>query len=318
MPLLMGKCNNCGGTIELQQGTRSGVCPFCSTPYIAEDIINHYNYYTNNNYHINNAELKIEDGSSIEQRFASAEVYLTKFKDYERAEKIYLELTDLVPHDYRCWWGLVRTATNDLSDYYIGDSKLRTIQDSWVSNALAVANPEEKRDIENRWGKYLSCYSQNKSDYLNERNSSERKRNELSSRLQQLQAKNEKLSNEIISAEEKDAALDASIKKGKSSIGAKIFVGLAIIVLTFILIFIIPNGDIWVLDVLLIILGISIIASSILYLRKDKNKSRELKEQLKKMREEAVLLKEDIDNTNTSIQHFEQRITDLDIKNKAE
>ncbi len=153
MPLLMGKCGNCGGTIQMNEGMKSGVCPFCGTPYVAEDVVN--NYYTTNTYNIGSAEIKLEDGSSIRERYETAEFYLTKLKQYDRAEKVFLELTDVAPNDYRCWWGLVRTGTGCFSDYSVGENRLREIERKWLNISMTIAPPELKQSMREQWDGYI-------------------------------------------------------------------------------------------------------------------------------------------------------------------
>lgn len=49
MPLVNAKCPNCGGALQVDNGKRAAICPFCKEAYIVEDAINNYitNYNTN-------------------------------------------------------------------------------------------------------------------------------------------------------------------------------------------------------------------------------------------------------------------------------
>lgn len=48
MPFVQAKCNNCGGTLAVDDSKEAWVCPFCNTPFIVDKAINYYN----NNYNI--------------------------------------------------------------------------------------------------------------------------------------------------------------------------------------------------------------------------------------------------------------------------
>ena len=48
MAFMAAKCSQCGATIQVDDSTEKGVCPYCGMEYYAEKIIN--NTYVTNNY----------------------------------------------------------------------------------------------------------------------------------------------------------------------------------------------------------------------------------------------------------------------------
>lgn len=136
MPLIEGKCKNCGVKLSIADG-KNGICPFCGTSYIAEDVINY------NNYNINNAALSIDLTDTIEQKLGNADTYLEKFKDYAKAYEIYKEVTELTANDYRGWWGLVRAKTEDFTKAEIGSATMQQLT-TYANYAISVADKSKK------------------------------------------------------------------------------------------------------------------------------------------------------------------------------
>ena len=117
MPLIEGKCPNCGGLLQLKDDKKGGTCPFCGTSYLPQDITNY------NTYKINNATLNVDPTAALSQKLSNAETHLSKFKDYDKAIVLFKEITELKADDYRGWWGLVRAHTHEFTKADIGDRK---------------------------------------------------------------------------------------------------------------------------------------------------------------------------------------------------
>ena len=43
MPLVPAICTQCKGALQVDPNQKSGVCPFCGTQFVSQDVINNYN-----------------------------------------------------------------------------------------------------------------------------------------------------------------------------------------------------------------------------------------------------------------------------------
>lgn len=155
MPLIPAICTQCGAKLEVDSGQEAAICPFCHTPFITEKAINNYN--TTNITNIGNLHadvLNINDKQSIDNRVKSGETFL-KLHDYTSARKIFSELTQDSPYDYRGWWGLIRVESFDFTVERIDRTKLVHIK-NWYTKAIAVASPEEQNQIEPQYQSYYN------------------------------------------------------------------------------------------------------------------------------------------------------------------
>lgn len=167
MPLVPAKCPNCGGNINIDSESRAGICEFCKNPFVAEDAINNYNTYNQNNYNIANAEVHIHDEKSIEQKLDAAEIFFSKHHDLTEARRLFIEVSKEAPGNYKAWWGLARIDTDDFHNMSI---ELQQQQDAYVcaKRAYAVADSETLMQIKNEWNSYVRLANQemrDKSDY---------------------------------------------------------------------------------------------------------------------------------------------------------
>lgn len=119
VPLVPAICTQCGSKLEVDPSTEAAVCPYCHTPFITEKAINNYN--TTNITNIGNLHanvVNVSDSQSIDNRVKSGETFI-RLNDYASAEKVFSELTETCPYDYRGWWGLIRVYSIDFSDIAI-------------------------------------------------------------------------------------------------------------------------------------------------------------------------------------------------------
>lgn len=166
MPLIEGKCKNCGGKLGIADG-KNGICPFCGTSYIAEDVINY------NNYNINNAVLSIDLTDTIEQKLGNADTYLEKFKNYAKAYEIYKEVTELTANDYRGWWGLVRAKTEDFTKAEIGSATMQQLT-TYANYAISVADKSKKTILQQTFNAYLAKAEKRKNQKTSELHTAEK------------------------------------------------------------------------------------------------------------------------------------------------
>ena len=109
MPLVAVQCTNCGGTLQVDDSNDAAICQYCGTPFIVEKAVQ--NYQIHNSYQIQNANIIMNDDKSFEKRLASAEEYLYYLRDYAAAYKIYDEIEDIAPGNFKVWYGKICSRT---------------------------------------------------------------------------------------------------------------------------------------------------------------------------------------------------------------
>jgi len=166
MALVPARCTQCNALLEVDSAKDAANCVYCGTAFVVEKAINNYATHQQNTFNIGNANIQVQDSSSPETKLANAEVFLTSFCDYEKAEELFREVTQEAPGDYRGWWGVVRARTRDLDKDEFGyvlsprlsNSRLfKVVVDdlfelgTFYSNALRVAPPEVDIQLETAW-----------------------------------------------------------------------------------------------------------------------------------------------------------------------
>ena len=90
-------------------------------------------------------------GSDVERLCKNAKTFY-ELGQHDKAEKIYIELTDTHPDDYRGWWGLAFLKTNQFKVY---SHNIYSQIIGNVNNAFKVAKDYERAEIQPVWEKYL-------------------------------------------------------------------------------------------------------------------------------------------------------------------
>ena len=155
MPFVKAMCTNCGGILQVDKSKDAAVCPYCSTPYIVEKAIN--NYQINNQYNIENSNVYINNGISAEKKLENAEAILSVHHDCEKAERLFKEVAELLPMDYRAWWGIVRAQTGEFAYFGFDNDELDEVRE-YMKSAIKVAG-DKKDAIIKKWDKYMSDYN---------------------------------------------------------------------------------------------------------------------------------------------------------------
>lgn len=101
MPLVMAKCTNCGGVLEIDSSKDAVICTYCGTPFISEKAVNNY---TNNIEHLHADTVVLSDGQSVDDQVKAGEA-LIEAGNFDSAELIFKKLIDNYPEDYRSWYG---------------------------------------------------------------------------------------------------------------------------------------------------------------------------------------------------------------------
>lgn len=106
MGFIAAKCPECGANISVDDTREAGICEYCGTAFVTEKVINNYvvNVYGNNQ-------------SNIESLLHRAEIY-DNIGDSEKACKMYKEIIDLYPDDYRGWLGRLKHCYDDYWRYH--------------------------------------------------------------------------------------------------------------------------------------------------------------------------------------------------------
>lgn len=176
MPLVPAKCPSCGGDMQIDGSRKEACCPYCGSKFLVESAVNYYN--TKNEYHIEHANIKMEDSRGLEARVKNAESYLVQHKDYEKAKELFQSITEEFAGDWRGWWGVVRADTYDFTGAYFklsgakedgyidfnrGTEQFTPVQYEpprttmkYLNGALNVMDPEMRKEHEKIWDAYMA------------------------------------------------------------------------------------------------------------------------------------------------------------------
>lgn len=226
MPLIEGKCPNCGGLLQLKDDKKGGTCPFCGTSYLPQDITNY------NTYKINNATLNVDPTAALSQKLSNAETHLSKFKDYDKAIVLFKEITELKADDYRGWWGLVRAHTHEFTKADIGSQTLYKIN-TYVKYAKNVADDNTREEIENQWQSYL----EQNNEWFNQNSAT---LHTLEERLSDIDKKKNSIVSEINSLKSQIGTYNAQLVMARKVYPNLYTIGLGFIVLIFFFLFKFP------------------------------------------------------------------------------
>ncbi len=98
MPLVAGKCPNCGGTLEINKDADAAICKYCKTPFIVEKAIqlcqtqNTYNTVNN----ISDSVVNIIKGESAQEQYDKITALLMR-NEKEYANEMLVKLTKKHP-----------------------------------------------------------------------------------------------------------------------------------------------------------------------------------------------------------------------------
>lgn len=117
MSLISTKCTNCGATIQVDSDSKTGKCEFCGSEYTTQDVIN--NYQINNNYNTVQYVTKNINGNSAleaEEYIKNGDIFIS-LNDFKKANEAYSKAIELNPADCFAWFGLVKVATRNFTDF---------------------------------------------------------------------------------------------------------------------------------------------------------------------------------------------------------
>lgn len=142
-------CPQCGGKVELDDSKEHGFCMFCGTKIlVTQDIINYNNtIYNTTNQTIQNQTVINKMGDKAEkakESISNGETFLS-LKKYNNAIDAFEKAVEADPSNYRGWLGIFTAGTADLA-------KLDLKYNDYLKNAISLAPPEQKTEIERKYG----------------------------------------------------------------------------------------------------------------------------------------------------------------------
>lgn len=110
-----------------------------------------------------NTPVNIGTGIALERLLKNGETYIN-LNNLEMAKKVYMTATEEYPEDYRGWWGLIVSSTNNLSTVNWDENKERDIM-VWYSYAKKMAKSDEIIQIEEKYLEFLRKKANVKAEY---------------------------------------------------------------------------------------------------------------------------------------------------------
>lgn len=206
MPLVKAVCTNCGGSLEVDSSQKAAICPHCKQAYIVEEAINNYVTHIE---HLHAENVTINDDRTAAARLEAGEADL-KLKHWPEAEKVFKEVCDLTPQDYRGWWGRIRAITQEFTaDLFHGD-EIATLNDLFNSVSTFLDGPENT-GITQTFNSYIGRVTEINSKIQDTLNS---RIEELRSQIKGLKEETDKLENTI--RKNSDWPLEAGYFLGKT------------------------------------------------------------------------------------------------------
>lgn len=135
----------------------------------------------------------------MDSKLIVAEGFLES-KNFEKAMNTYKDIAGNYPDDYRGWWGLVVTATENFTKYNLSKETLAEIKEN-AKTALALASDEDKVMIKSSWDEYKNGFKTNKPKNTPNRKTLESRSTGISKQLDELTASYDALSKSLASAE---------------------------------------------------------------------------------------------------------------------
>lgn len=97
--------------------------------------------------------------SKLERLHQNCATYL-KLGNYSSAEEVYRTITKEYPEDYRGWWGLIVSKTNNFTNII----REQNLLNEWFMYVKQLSSPEEYTELENKYVEYIKGFSQLEAD----------------------------------------------------------------------------------------------------------------------------------------------------------
>lgn len=165
MAFVQAKCENCGGFLKVDDRKRAANCPYCGAAYVVQDAINYYhNVINTNDLHISLPNM--EYLPPWKTKLDAAEGFL-RLKEYDKALSIYVDLKEVIPQEYRVWWGQVRSITKDFTEIILDWDQLNTLY-LLFRNATLFVSQKDSGYINQQFFSYYSTQEQHIREKISE------------------------------------------------------------------------------------------------------------------------------------------------------
>lgn len=97
----MLQCNICGGKLVMDGSGEKAICSQCGVEYskeVLQKLIVSAQTQTSGSTENSKADMLAQNGETY-----------TQLKEYDKAEKVYAQMIDTYPQDWRGWWGTFQT-----------------------------------------------------------------------------------------------------------------------------------------------------------------------------------------------------------------
>ncbi len=136
MKVVTHKCPNCNANLKLKDGNRDGVCEYCGSHFTIDDGIKRVEH---------SGTVEITDDTSLKVAYTT----LHKFKDYDTAYELYLELLDKYAHKPEVYIGLILSITNEFKKEITRVKEMEEINDYWEKYTSIASDHDCKKYLSN-------------------------------------------------------------------------------------------------------------------------------------------------------------------------
>ena len=145
-------CPACGSVLKhLPAEGEVLKCPYCGSLLTLSE--NPSQLHRTQNNRISSVFLPVDSVSidvtaaNLCRNLKNADCHLNRFRDYNKAKKLYLSVVEADANEHKAWWGIVRSMTENFSKYSISDSERKEL-DFYVKRAVLSAPDSKKEDLQ--------------------------------------------------------------------------------------------------------------------------------------------------------------------------
>ena len=149
------KCKNCTGKLTVSPDGMTAECPFCGTVYDLREnsqVVNHVD-------HLHADVVSFNSDQSAESRLKAADAFL-KLKKYSEAGSNYRRVVELTPQDYRGWWGVIVSWTEDFTRRLRSERNDIAFLEDYAKSVEAFAPIDISKNLLGRYRNYIASQRQ--------------------------------------------------------------------------------------------------------------------------------------------------------------